>query len=70
MENYCRMVLFCDLEPVCRTVAGRYFCDAEPVWRTVAGWYCFVMWSQCGELLQEGIFFVIRSHCGELLQKV
>ena len=31
------------------------FSDAEPVWRTVAGRYCFVMQSQCGQLLQEGI---------------
>ena len=40
MENCCRKVLFCDV---------------EPVWRTVAGRYCFVMSSQCGELLDEGI---------------
>ena len=31
------------------------FCDAEPEWSTVAERYNFVMWSQCGELLQEGM---------------
>ena len=66
----------------CRKV---YFCDVELVWRTVAGRYCFVMWRQCGELLQESIVFdavpvwatlagrycfMIHSQCGELLQKV
>ena len=33
-------VLFCDREPVCITVAGRY-------WSVIG--------SQCGELFQEGI---------------
>ena len=69
MENSGREVLFCDTVPVCRPVVGRY---------------CFIIWSQCGELLQEGIVcdtepvlrtlagrycFVICSQCGELLQE-
>ena len=40
MENFFRKVLFCDSEPVCITVAGRY---------------SFVIKIQCGDLLQGGI---------------
>ena len=68
MEKFCRRVLFCDVEPVLRTVAERYsfvmwskcgellqegiICDRETVWRIVARWYGFVVLRQCGELLQ------------------
>ena len=71
MENSFRNLLFCDAEPVWRTVLGSIvllyvasvenicrkvlFCDAEPVSRTVLGRYCFVICSQCGEQFQEGI---------------
>ena len=40
------------MEYCCRKVL---FCDAEPVWRTVVGRYCFVMQSECGEQWQEFI---------------
>ena len=71
METCCKKFLFCDTDPVWRTVAGRYCfviqsqcldllqegigCDMEPVWRSVAGRYCFVIQSQCGELWQEAV---------------
>ena len=42
VENCCREVLFCDI---------------EPVWRSVLGMYCFVIGRQYGELLQEGSVF-------------
>ena len=45
MENSCRKLLFC---------------DGETVWKTVAGMYSFVVRSQCGELLQEGIVLRFR----------
>ena len=55
MENCCRKVLFCDVEPVWRTDAGRYF---------------FVMRSQCGELLQEGIVLSCRASVKNCCLKV
>ena len=47
MENWCRKVLFC---------------DTEPLWRPVPGMYCFVIVSQCGELLQVGIVLCLKAN--------
>ena len=43
--------------------------DREPVWKTVGGRCCFVIGSQSGVLLQEDFFFVIWIQCGDLLQE-
>ena len=72
MEKFCRRVLFCDLEPVLRTVAGRYgfvirgqcqellqvgiVFDTEPVWRTVSGRYCFLMRSSVENCVAETVW--------------
>ena len=66
MANCCRKILFCHMDEMWRTVAGRYcfviqsqcgdllqegiVCDMEPVWRSVARKYCFVIQNECGEL--------------------
>ena len=44
--RYC-FVCGAGVEKCCRKIL---FCDMEPVWRIVAGRYFFVMRSQCGEL--------------------
>ena len=56
MEKCCRKLLFCDSEPLWKTVADRYiFCDKEPVLRIVAGIESIVIEIQCGDVLQEVI---------------
>ena len=71
MDNCCRKVLSCDMELVSRTVASRYcFFDTEPVWRTVDGRYWFVIRSQCGELLQEGIVLCCGASVENCSKKV
>ena len=55
MENCCRKVLFCDM---------------DPVWRTVAGRYCFVIRSQCGEQLQEVIVLLCGASVENCCRKV
>ena len=55
MENYCRTVLFSDI---------------EVLWRTVAGRYCFLIGSQYGELLKEGIVCVAEPVWGTVAEGI
>ena len=46
------------------------FCDTDPVWRTVVESYCFVMRSQCGEQLQECIVLLYGASVDKIFRKV